>query len=479
MAIAAVDPGSVLDAHDSNLADYLNQPLDKVRSRLGLPETPQQPAAQPSDPQPPGDPNNPNAAPPPDMSALSSLSSLASLATLPLGLIGPVVEMMGTLGSGQFGDLDPTAMLGGVAQTMESAGQAVQHALGGVGGLWQGSAASSAVAKTATVLSNGSEVASQANALSASLSEAVASVAQSEAQLVAIVNQFMATLAAIGPNIIFPWGWAAAVAAANQAVTQATSVMTQLQSTLGAQAAHVSSVGAPVSVTSASGAAPTSAAAPTSSLATSQLTAQIPGSALKPVSAFTAPSAAAASGIGAPAAGTSGLGSLAPMMGLASGMAMPAMEGVSAATSGLGSAGGGQGAQLASSTQPHPGDGNRNDGSHHGAGAVAGHGGAGVPVLPAQLRSAAQPAVVPIEEAIPAVPASDAIAPAGMGGAPMMGGAPLARGANGGVGKSHSAAAFLHTSDQGGEIVGDLGGVAPPVIGVREAIPRPDIDLTI
>ena len=79
------------------------------------------------DSQPAGTPMSPNAAPPPDMSALSSLSSLASLATLPLGLIGPVVEMMGTLGSGQFGDLDPTAMLGGVAQTMESAGQAVQR----------------------------------------------------------------------------------------------------------------------------------------------------------------------------------------------------------------------------------------------------------------------------------------------------------------------------------------------------------------
>jgi hypothetical protein len=61
----------------------------------------------------------------------------------------------------------------------------------------------------------------------------------------------------------------------------------------------------------------------------------------------------------------------------------------------------------------------------------------------------------------------------------MGGGAPMGRGANAGVGKSHNAAAFLHTTDQGDEIVGDLGGVAPPVIGVREAVPDSDIDLTI
>lgn len=61
----------------------------------------------------------------------------------------------------------------------------------------------------------------------------------------------------------------------------------------------------------------------------------------------------------------------------------------------------------------------------------------------------------------------------------MMGGAPMARGANAGVGKSHNAAAFLHTTDQGDEIIGDLGAVAPPVIGVKETIASPQIDLTI
>jgi hypothetical protein len=67
----------------------------------------------------------------------------------------------------------------------------------------------------------------------------------------------------------------------------------------------------------------------------------------------------------------------------------------------------------------------------------------------------------------------------GAGGAPMMGGGPAGLGARAGASSSHSAAAFLHTSEQGGQIVGDLGNVAPPVIGEIDVHDRPDIDLRI
>jgi hypothetical protein len=71
------------------------------------------------------------------------------------------------------------------------------------------------------------------------------------------------------------------------------------------------------------------------------------------------------------------------------------------------------------------------------------------------------------------------ISPSGMGGSPMMGGMPMGqRGKSGGDG-SHSAAAFLHTTDQGDEMVGDLGSVGPPVIGERDASERPDMGLRI
>jgi hypothetical protein len=67
----------------------------------------------------------------------------------------------------------------------------------------------------------------------------------------------------------------------------------------------------------------------------------------------------------------------------------------------------------------------------------------------------------------------------GMGGAPMMGAGPLAQAARSGTGSGHTAASFLHTSDQGGEIVGDLGNVAPPVIGAIDAHRSADVELRI
>jgi hypothetical protein len=473
-------PGPVINAQESNLSDYLNQPVQNTLARLGLASLP--PAA--SNTATSTGPANPNGSSPAGAQNMGMLSSLASM------LIEPVTEALGMLGSGGFGGLDPTSMFGGISQALESAGQSVQQAMGGLGDVWQGDAASAAGAQTSAALMNGTDVASQANGLSASLSAATASVQQSEAQLVAIIDQFMATLAAIGPNIIFPWGMAAAIAAASQANTMATETMTQLTSSLSAEAANATAIGSPVTVTSASqGAGVPGASA--SAAAASASGAAAPASALSPVSALMTPIGAA---LGAPAAGagsSSALGSsLAPMMEVAGGLASPAMSGVSAATGALQS-GGGQGAgqavpaQLASSADPGQGDdpNDPNDPSHHkptfGGGGGGGNGAiGGSPVIPAQSRLAA-PVAVPETELTHAATISDADASVSTGASPMMGGAPMGYGARGGVGKSHNAAAFLHTSDQGDEIVGDLGTVAPAVIGERTAHPSADIDLTL
>ena len=64
-------------------------------------------------------------------------------------------------------------------------------------------------------------------------------------------------------------------------------------------------------------------------------------------------------------------------------------------------------------------------------------------------------------------------------GAPMGGGAPMGHSGKAGIAGDHSAADFLHTSDQGGEIVGDLGRVAPPVIGEKDPVNSPDVGLRI
>jgi uncharacterized protein YukE len=472
----------VLDAHKSSLVEYLDRPVHETLSRLGLsvPVTPGWPNAQTQvDSIPLGGGQSlggQNAA----------LSSLASLASLPMMLIQPVTDALGTLGSGQFGGLDPTAVLGGIGRQLEAAGQSVQQAIAGLDGVWQGQAASAAVAKATAALSNGAQISSQADSLGASLSAAAAGVGLARAELVEIVGEFMATLEAIGPNIIFPWGWAAVIAAANQAVTRAAQTMGQLVGSLDAEAAHVSAAGAPVAVTSAPLAGTGLAATPAASLGAPASAASAAGG-LTPTTAFSLPSGAlAGSAVGAsvPVGAASGFGSsFMPLVGIAASLASPAMEGVSAATGAIQSgAGQAVSAQLVSSPgqQDQADDDDGHDPHKAVSGGGVGHGGVGgVPVVSAQSRTAA-PVMAPAgQDVTAAAMSSDAVMPAAAGGAPMMAGGPLGRGGNVAGGKSHNAAAFLHTTDQGDDIVGDLGGVAPSVIGVREADPDPEIDLRI
>jgi hypothetical protein len=414
-ALPGFDPEAVINAHEANLAEYLNQPVQDILSRLGLPRTPD---ATP----PPGAPN-------------AETPAGAANPIDPSQMIQPVTDALGTLGSGQFNNADPTQMFQGISQALESAAQPVQQALSGLDSLWQGASASAAGAKTTATLADGAEVAGQATSLGDSLSTAVASVKQAEIRLIAIINEFWAKIAAIGPNIIFPWGIAAAIQAATEAVTETTEVISDTQATLGTQAAQVATAGTPVSVT----------AAP-------ELSAQ----------------------------------SLAPLMQMATGLAQPAMEGVSAVTqvaqagagatpaSAAASAAGGPVADGAAAAAPLSkaagGVGGSAGSAASGAGSVAPR--LGSPLLP---RSAS----VPATDAVSATTEGSAVKPAasGMGGGPMAGGSPMGNAGKSGADGRHNAAAFLHTSND--QIVGDLGNAAPPVIGHSDPTERPDIDLRI
>lgn len=430
------DPAPVINAHEANLADYLNRPVQDILARLGIPHAPGAipPPSAPTPETPPGT-GNPSAAPAPSNAAPSGPSSPID----PTQLITPVTDALGTLGSGQFGNLDPTQMLGGLSQALESAGQSVQQALTSLGSSWQGDAGTAAAATTGDALKDGAQVARQSTDLSTSLSTATASVAQAEARLIEIINEFYAKIAAIGPNIIFPWGIAAAIEAANQAITTATEVVTELQGNLAGQATKVAAAGAPVAVTSA----------PT--LGANFATSSVPAVRAAPALAQ----------------------SIGPLLQTATGLVSPVMQEVSAIS----------GAAKSAAANPPDGNADKNDpgGIAPNGAALGGRGaiGGGSPGI-TQSRLAAPTAPTAPETTSAATDASAFRAtPAGMAGSPMMGGAPMAAGGKAGIDGRHSAASFLHTSDQGDEIVGDLGNVAPPVIGQPEANHSPDIELRI
>ncbi|WP_155948478.1 hypothetical protein [Mycobacterium sp. URHB0044] len=395
-------------------------PVKEILERLGLPpftdgrpqEGPPPPEAQPDAAPAQGSPMDPSA------------------------LISPVTDALGTLGNGLFEGVDPTAMLQGISQAFQSTGSSLKPALSSVDDAWQGASGTTAAAKTATAIANGADVGAQSETLKGNLTSAATNVAQARARLIEIIAEFQATMAAIGPSIIFPWGWAAAIAAANKAVASTAEVMTELQTSLGAQAAEVTAAGAPVDVTAAPQLA---ASSPISSLASPLMSMATKG---------------AQAGI---QAGT--------------GAASAASQAAQQAPTGAEAAAGVGGPPIAA-----PGAG--------GGGGVGG-GGAGGGGGSSALRSMATSTMVQPETAATAQSASVRASggPVGSGGAGMMGGGapygPMAgQGANGSS-NTHTAAAFLHTTDQGGAIVGDLGTAAPPVLGEADPTEPPDIELRI
>ncbi|HTI74728.1 MAG TPA: hypothetical protein VL634_07020 [Mycobacterium sp.] len=357
----------------------------------------------------------------------------------PSALISPVTDALGTLGSGLFDGVDPTTMLQGISQAFQSTASPLKQSLASVDDAWKGASGTKAAAKTTEAITNGSQVGAQSDALKGSLATAATNVGQARMRLIEIIAEFQATLAAIGPNIIFPWGWAAAIAAANKAVASTAEVMTELQSSLGAQAAQVTEAGAPVSITAAPQLASSSSmgsmASPLMSIAMKGAEAGIQAG----TGAASAASQAAQQGAADPAE--------AAAVGAVAGGPIPAGAGAGGGGAGGGGVGGGAAAlgprSIASSAMVQP------------------------ETAPATAQSAVRAA---------------SVGTVGGSGGMMGGGAPYGpmagQGANNSS-NSHTAAAFLHTSDQGGEIVGDLGTAAPPVLGEADPNESPDVELRI
>jgi hypothetical protein len=412
------DPAPVIAAQEQSLQDYLNLPVKAILEKLGLPPfadgRPQE-EGPPPEAQPDGEP--------PQASPMD-----------PSALISPVTDALGTLGNGLFEGVDPTAMLHGISQVFQSTGGSMKQSLAGVDDAWQGAGGTAAAAKSAAALANGAEVGAQSDSLKGSLATAATNVAQARVRLIEIIAEFQATLAAIGPNIIFPWGWAAAIAAANKAIASTAEVMTELQTTLGTEAAQVTAAGTPVEVTAAPQAAASSG---TSSLASPLMQMAMKGA-----------QAGIQAGTGAASAASQAAQQAAPDPAAAAAAGVAPLAG-----RGAGGAGGGAGG--------------------------GGIGGGGV----AAPRSIASSAILQPETATTTAQSGvRAVSAAGGSGAGMMGGAPYAPMAGQGAqnaSNSHTAASFLHTTDQGGQIVGDLGTAAPPVLGEADPNEPPDVELRI
>ena len=452
-SIPGFNPTPVINAGDKQLADYLAMPTQQILDQLGLQRLPGPAPGAPAAagaPVNPGGPINPGD---------------------PTSLISPVLNALSTLGTGNFSGMDPTTMLNGISKAFDGTSGPLQQALAAVQHGWQGVSSAAAGAKTGAALANGAEVATQATGLQSSLASAAADVTQARTQLIEIINEFMATLAAIGPSIIFPWGWAAVLAAAAKAVTHTTQVMTEVQSSLGAQAGAVSAIGAPVKVAAAPtlGASGSAAASGSAGASGSGILSSLLGgstsSMTSPMSAMSMLSplmSAAQAGISpAMSAASAGGGAGSPA---ATGATAGTLTGATAADPAAAAGGAAQAGKFgaaAGSVSPA------------GGGAGAGSGGA----LASRLTAPMAPTAAETTTTAMPTAATRPVTGGYGGGAGMMGGAPFAGAA--GTGSAHTAASYLHTSDQGGKVVGDRSTVAPPVIGEADPNDTPDIELRI
>lgn len=419
MAPNSESPGA-LDAAHLNLDGYLNEPVRDILARLGLASN-----------EAPADPANltpTQQSHQPQSSGGDAPGDNGAGGFDPSQMIQPVTDALGSLGSGELGQPDPTQSFDGISQALESVGQQVQQALSGLGSNWQGDASAAAQTTTQAALSDGRKVSDQAAALRSSLATATAAVQDAQARLIEIINVYWAKIAAIGPNIIFPWGIAAAIAAAAEAVTSTSEVMTRTQGTLAAETATVTTAGAPVDVTAA------------------------------------------------PALGT-GVPAMNPLLQLVSTATSPVAQAIGSASSA--SAPSGATTAPAAVSRAAAGGGGGGGAGGGGGGAIRG----GLSAL--ATASAARPlgAAHPSTEATTSVQATSTRSgvEATAAGAPMAGGgaAPMSHHGKAGVASDHSPADFLHTSEQGGEIVGDLGRVAPPVIGEKDPVTSHGIGLRI
>lgn len=440
-SLAGSDPAVIINAGDQRLADYLAMPTHQLLNHLGLPRRADLVDAVPTAA---GALANPGG-------AMNSVS--------PTQLISPVISALSTLGTG-MNPTSATSALSGIASALNGTSSPVQQALSAVQQGWQGASSAAASTKTATALANGAEVATQAAGLRNILSAATADVAQARTQLIAIIDEFEATVAANQP-LIFPWQWVAVVQAAAQAVTHAAQVMTETQSSLAAHASAASATGTPVSVTSASQVA-TSGTSTAGSLGSS-----LSGS-----------TSSAASPLSA-------LSMLSPLMYGATAGISPALSAATAAgkAAGPAAATGATAGTLADATAADPAKATGAEATpagKSGVGATSVPQTAGGGGLVSRVTAPATSAVPEAETtAVTAAPTRSAASGMAMTGAGMTG-APLAGAAHANsAGSSHTAASYLHTSDQGGKVVRDRSTVAPPVIGEADPSDTPDIELRI
>ncbi|MCP2298209.1 hypothetical protein APR11_004650 [Nocardia amikacinitolerans] len=201
---------------------------------------------------------DPSGAATPAAAAIPQLPTLPQLPADPIGalmnglqipalpgvdlLFKPILDLLGSFGTGVFGALDPTAILSQSSKIIETAMQIGKGSLATVEQVWEGQASRQAQVAGQEANQQGQETSQRGFDISELTQRAAAVVQQGNAQLLGIAGSFATQATAMAPVILTPPGQAALIASATEHLGQAVSVVNMTRGDLAGKTAELNGV---------------------------------------------------------------------------------------------------------------------------------------------------------------------------------------------------------------------------------------------
>ncbi|WP_330229769.1 hypothetical protein OHA40_27650 [Nocardia sp. NBC_00508] len=154
-------------------------------------------------------------------------------------LMKPILDLLGSFGSGILGALDPTAILSQSSQVIEMAMQVGKGSMAAVDQVWQSQAARSAQATSQQANVEGQETSQRGIDISELTQRAAAVVQQGNAQLLGIASSFATQATALAPVILTPPAQATLIASATDHLGHAVGVVNATRGDLAGKTAEL------------------------------------------------------------------------------------------------------------------------------------------------------------------------------------------------------------------------------------------------
>ncbi|MFW0789004.1 hypothetical protein [Gordonia sp. CPCC 205333] len=187
----------------------------------------------------------------PSLPTLPSIDGLPSLPPLNLDLIlKPLTDLLNSFGTGNLSaaPVDPSKVLSSLSQMLESSLSMGSAALRALDGLWSGTAATSATAKTVKTGAETTAVATQGSGMSIDIGVAATIVAAGLATMQGIVVKTVGLLVSTLPLITTPIGQGMALGFLTTGLAEGAAAVAATRAQLLGPTTHMGANGAPVKI---------------------------------------------------------------------------------------------------------------------------------------------------------------------------------------------------------------------------------------